>query len=439
MEDMKKRAQSLIDFIGKCPSPFHVIKMTADSLAAAGFTELSETKSWQLEKGGKYFIRRAGSSLIAFCLPDGDFSAFQLIASHTDSPVFKVKESPEMASEGLVTLNVEKYGGMLISPWFDRPLSVAGRVCVRTAEGVESRLVNIDRDLLMLPSLAIHMDRQANEGHAYKVQKEIRPIFGEEEAKGRFRELIAEAAGCSSEDLISQDLILYSRTPGRLWGADEEFFSAPRIDDLMCVYASTQAFLDSRTGSAVKALCLFDNEEVGSLTKQGASSMFLSDTLRRISLFCGKGEEEHMAAVNAGFMISADNGHAVHPNYPEKADPTNRPVMNGGVLIKYNAAQKYTTDAVSAGIFKEICRREEIPEQTYVNHSDVPGGSTLGNLSNAHVSLNTIDIGAAQLAMHSPYETAGVRDVTYLYRAMKAFFESRIKKDKDNYIIRAIK
>ena len=439
MEDIKKRAQALIKFIDKCPSPFHVIKMTADSLESAGFTELSETKSWQLEKGGKYFVRRAGTSLIAFCLPDGDFSAFQLIASHTDSPVFKVKESPEMASEGLVTLNVEKYGGMLISPWFDRPLSVAGRVCVRTAEGLESRLVNIDRDLLMLPSLAIHMDRQANEGHAYKAQKEIRPIFGEEEAKGRFRELIAEAAGCSSEDLISQDLILYSRTPGRLWGADEEFFSAPRIDDLMCAFASTQAFLDSRTGSAVKALCLFDNEEVGSLTKQGASSMFLSDTLRRISLCCGKGEEDHMAAVNAGFMISADNGHAVHPNYPEKADPTNRPVMNGGVLIKYNAAQKYTTDAVSAGIFKEICRREEVPDQIYVNHSDVPGGSTLGNLSNAHVSLNTIDIGAAQLAMHSPYETAGVRDVTYLYQAMKAFYESQIKKDKDNYIIRAIK
>ncbi len=415
-------------FIAANPTCFHVVQAIRERLTRVGYTELREQNRWELRPGKGYFTVRGGSSVIAFRVPERSVANFQIVASHSDSPSFKVKEKPELGKPGgYVTLNVEKYGGMLLAPWFDRPLSVAGRVLVEKNGILETRLVNLDRDLLMLPSLAVHMDRSANDGHSYSVQKEIAPILGDERAKDGLLPLVAEAVRVPAEKIVSSDLFLYARTPASVWGANREYVSSPRLDDQMCVFASLQAFLQGGNPHSVTVMAVFDNEEVGSLTKQGADSTFLEDVLERVSACLGLSTEEHRMAVASSFMLSADNGHAIHPNYPEKADLSNRPVMNGGVLLKYNANQKYTTDAVSAAVFQSLCRRAGVPFQTYVNHSDVAGGSTLGNLSSAHVSLNTVDIGAAQLAMHSPYETAGVRDTGYLTAAMAAFYTTHIR------------
>lgn len=424
--------KELFSFIEHSPSCYHAVKTASQMLLEAGFTKLSETEHWKLAPGGKYFTVRSDSSLIAFRIPEGEFKNFQIIASHSDSPSFKIKENEILVKENHYTqLNVEKYGGAILSPWFDRPLSIAGRIVFCEDGLLKTRLVCIDRDLLMLPSLAIHMDRKVNEGHSYQIQKELMPILGDIAAKESFKEIIGREAGVAPDSILGTDLFLYNRDRGVIWGANQEFISAPRLDDLQCAFCSVKAITNGANASSVVVCGIFDNEEVGSGTKQGALSTFLKDTLERISEQLGKSSEEHRMAVCSGFMLSADNGHAVHPNFPEKADPTNRPYMNEGVLIKYNAAQKYTTDSVSAAIFKAILKKHEIPFQTYINHSDVPGGSTLGNLANTHVSLNTIDIGTAQLAMHSPFETAGVKDTLYLYEAMKAFYDTQILPEGD--------
>lgn len=420
--------QRLFSFIEKSPTAFHAVDTMEQELRAAGYRQLLESDVWKLEKGGKYFVERGGSALIAFRIPQTEGNGFQIMASHCDSPVFKIKENPEMEAEGhYVRLNVEKYGGMLCAPWFDRPLSVAGRLVIRTENGIETRLCDAGRDLLMLPSLAIHMNRQANDGTKYQMQKEFLPLYGDERAKGRFLEQMADCAGVNIENILSYDLYVYSRMPGTVWGADREYMSVGRLDDLQCVFASLEAFLDSGTGKSIPVHCVFDNEEVGSSTAQGAASTFLLDTLTRICDSFGLGMTEYRRMLASSFMVSADNAHAVHPNYPEKACPTNRPYMNHGIVLKYSANQKYTTDAVSAALFRKICEMAHVPVQTFVNHSDVPGGSTLGNISGTQVALHTVDIGLPQLAMHSPYETAGVEDTDMLIRAARFFFESSVK------------
>ena len=332
-----------------------------------------------------------------------------------------------------VTLNVEKYGGMLMAPWFDRPLSVAGRVIVKDGNTLKPVLLNVDRNLCLIPNLAIHMNRNANNGISYNPQKDMIPLFGEIASKDKFDQIIANEAGVAIEDIISTDLFLYNRECGTIWGADNEFISSPRLDDVMCAYSCMKALIEenNENKSSVNVCAVFDNEEVGSTTKQGADSSFLSDVLSRIVMCSEKTEEDFIRACAASFMLSADNAHAVHPNYKEKADPTNRPYMNKGIVIKYNANQKYTTDAISAAIFKEICRKAEVEVQSYVNRSDIPGGSTLGNISNSHISLNTVDIGLAQLAMHSPYETAGVKDTENMIKAVKTFYETVVVTEED--------
>lgn len=346
------------------------------------------------------------------------------MASHSDSPAFKIKENPEMQVEHAYTkLNVEGYGGMLMAPWADRPLSVAGRVMVSGKNGPEERLVNIDRDLLMIPSLAIHMNREANKGVAYNPQKDMLPLMGCGSEKADLMEILAEKLKIKKEDILTHDLFLYNRMPGTIWGADREFVSSPRLDDLQCAFASMEGMLRGRKENCIAVHCVLDNEEVGSGTKQGAASTFLKDTLRRINDGLGRTYEEYLMTLADSFMISADNAHALHPNYTEKADPVNHPVINGGIVIKYNANQKYCTDAVSAAVFKDICKRTEVPCQTFVNRSDIPGGSTLGNISNTQVAVNTVDIGLPQLAMHSPYETAGTEDTWSLIKAATVFFE----------------
>ena len=429
---MKKTVKGLSDFIMESPTAFHAVKGLRDRLLHEGFEELNENSKWTLQNGGKYFVTRNGSSIISFKIPGDDYKGFYIIASHSDSPSFKIKENPEIESAGAyVTLNVEKYGGMLCAPWFDRPLSVAGRVTVSAkGEGKELKtetvLVNVDRDLLMIPSLAIHMNREANDGMKYNPQKNLLPVFGDELSKNRFMSIIADAAGVNEKDIISHDLFLYNRVNPTVWGADEEYISAARLDDIECCYGSFEGFIKAENKKNVIMHVVFDNEEVGSGTKQGAASTFLKDTLHRINEgFCRTGEDYLISLANS-FMVSADNAHAIHPNYTDKADPVNRPKMNHGIVIKYNANQKYTTDSVSAGVCKMICDAAKVPYQTFTNRSDMPGGSTLGNISGNQVAINTVDIGMAQLAMHSPYETAGVKDVDYLIDFSECFYSSEI-------------
>ena len=443
-DTFEKTARDLLDFITRSPSCYHVIQNVEEKLE--GYVKLEEDDSWDLKPGGCYYVERGGSSLIAFRLPEG-ISAdkarrFMIVAAHSDSPTFKIKPQGEIYVEKHYTkLNVEKYGGMLMASWFDRPLSVAGRVLVETEEGAEIRLVNIDRDLLIIPSLAIHMNRKANENASYNAQIDMCPLFSDNAAPGQFGELIAEAAGVAPEQILDTDLYLYNRMPGTIWGSKDAFLSHRSLDDLQCAYALLEGFLGGNKDAAgtIPLFCIFNNEEVGSLTKQGADSDFMDSVLSRIcGSLCGgiQGRPEDRSdrvrelkarMISAGFMVSADNGHAVHPNHPEMADPTNRPYMNGGVVIKYHANQKYTTDGLSGAVFRKILKKAGVPYQTYTNRSDIAGGSTLGNLSNRHISINTVDVGLAQLAMHSAYETAGVRDTEYMIRAIEAFYRTEIE------------
>lgn len=431
----EKATKELLDFIAESPSCYHVIHNVKNMLLEAGMTQLREDRAWNLEKGKGYFVVRADSSVIAFKIPEKELNNFQLIASHSDAPSFKIKENEEIMRAGHYTeLNVEKYGGPLMNPWFDRPLSIAGRVMAEVDGVIKSCLVNFDQDLVMLPSLAIHMNRQVNDGVALKVQSDLLPIFGSEEAEGRFSQMLCDSLNVEKEQILGTDLFLYDRSRPAIWGLDREYFSSTKLDDLQCAFSSVKAFLQGGNPSSITVCCIFDNEEVGSGTKQGADSTFLEDVLERITEVLGLRKEQYHMMIASGFMLSADNGHAVHPNHIGKADPTNHPYMNGGVVLKYNANQKYTTDAVSAAVFRRICSNAGVPTQVYVNHSDVAGGSTLGNISNSHVSLDTVDIGAAQLAMHSPYETAGIKDTWYLMRAMEEFYNTHIYIDEDeNY------
>ena len=419
MEQVKR----MLEFIEKSPSSYHAVENVQKALEGAGYVPLLENSKWALSPGGKYYVARNGSSLIAFSIPEMEPAGFHMIASHSDSPCFKIKEEPEMKVEDrYVKLNVEKYGGMILSTWLDRPLSVAGRVVAADGQGnTVIKNVDVDQDLFVIPNVAIHMNRDMNKGVEYNVQTDMLPLYGEAGQDGAFQEMIAKAAGMESGDILGSDLFLYNREKGRVFGAKGEFLCAPRLDDLECVYASLQAMLCAVPERYINLMIVFDNEEVGST---GAASTFLQDTLKRICLAMGGGENDYHRLLADSFMISADNAHAVHPNHPEKADPTNRPYLNGGIVIKYHGSQKYTTDAVSAAVMKEICKRAEVPWQTYANRSDIAGGSTLGNLSAAQVPVRTADIGLPQLAMHSAYETAGARDVEYMIRAMECFYKA---------------
>ncbi len=422
---MKKNntTQKMLAFIDASPTAFHVVENIKKELKKRKFTELKESEEWNL-KPGNYFVTRNDSAILSFKIPSADYKGFHMMASHSDSPCLKIKENPEMDSAGAyIKLNVEKYGGMLCAEWFDRPLSVAGRVIVQKKGKTEACLVNIDRDLLLIPSLAIHMDREANDGHKYNVQTDMLPLFGDSNAAERFFTLVAKEAGVKKEDILGHDLFVYNRVKPTFFGANEEFIASSRLDDQECVYCSFEGFLESAPKDYVAMHCVFDNEEVGSGTKQGAASTFLKDTIERIGDSLGRTSQQYHTAIANSFMISADNAHAVHPNYADKADPVNRPKMNEGIVIKYSGNQKYTSDAVSAAEFKLLCKEAKVPYQTFTNRSDMAGGSTLGNISTSQVSVNTVDIGLAQLAMHSPYESAGSRDPEYLSAVAKVFYD----------------
>ena len=419
--------EKLLKFIEKSPNAWFAVKNITELLQAQGYQTCSHGDEAPLKSGGKYMVTKNGSALIAFQLPRGKAASFHIMASHSDSPAFKIKPNAEIVFESrYVKLNTEKYGGMILSTWLDRPLSVAGRIAVRKKNGLSMELVNIDRDLLVIPSLAIHMDRKLNEGYAYNAQNDLLPLFGTAGKEQGFLTLLSEAAGVTPEAILETDLFLYNRDKGTLFGAEKEFLGSPRLDDLQCAYASLQGFLAAKPKDAVSVYCIMDNEEVGSTSKQGAAGTFLIDTLRLIARGLGRDEAGYQSMLSGSFLISADNAHAVHPNHPEKADPSNRPYLNGGIVIKYNANQKYTTDAMSAGICRLLCEKAAVPYQVFTNRSDIPGGSTLGNIASTHLSIPMVDIGLPQLAMHSAFETAGAEDTVSLIKLAETFYSASL-------------
>jgi len=423
---MHPSIKNLCEFLDASPSVYHAAANVAAMLEAAGYRRLSEGDKWALEKGGKYYFTRGGSAVMAFKVPEGDPRGFLMTASHCDRPTFKVKENPELTG-AYTRLSVERYGGMIMSSWLDRPLSIAGRALVETETGIESRLVSIDRDILMIPSVAIHMDRTVNDGKKWNPAVDMLPLLGGKDAAGKLEKLIEETAGGK---LLGSDLYLYIRQKAAVWGMDEEYISSAALDDLECVWGCTRGFLAAEGSGAISVLCVFDSEEVGSNSVQGAASTILSDTLTRICEALGLDIRRELSR---SFLVSADNAHAVHPNHPEYADPKNAPTLGGGVVLKFNASQRYTTDGVSAAIFRKVCGKAEVPVQTFFNRADLMGGSTLGHISLTQVSVPTADIGLPQLAMHSAYETAATADALYLEKAMTAFYSSTLTVDGDNY------
>ena len=426
---MDNCVRSLMDFLDASPSVFHAVANLEAVLKEAGYTYLPESAAWELVPGGKYYTTRAGAAVIAFRIPEGTPKGFMLSASHADRPCFKVKENGELTGK-YTRLAVERYGGMLMAPWLDRPLSIAGRVLVETENGVQSKLVALDRDLLMIPNVAIHMNRSANDGYKWNPAVDLLPLVGGKDASGKLQALLEEAAGGK---VLGHDLYLYIRQKAAVWGVEEEYVSAQALDDLACAWGCTQGFLKANDSQAIPVLCVFDSEEVGSSSLQGADSDLLNNTLQRI---CAGRDLQLSRMLSQSLMISADNAHAVHPNHPEFADPNNAPVVNGGLVLKFNANQRYTTDGASAALFRSICAKAEVPVQTYCNRADLAGGSTLGNISVTHVSVLSADIGLPQLAMHSCYETAGVKDVAYLEKAMAAVYSTSLEVVDGQYILK---
>lgn len=416
---VNENVKELMTFLDGAPSVYHAVEQLRRMFEDAGYTRLDEGGRWDLQVGGKYYLTRGGSAIVGFRIPCADPQGFLMTASHSDRPTFKIKENGELDGN-YVRIATEKYGGMLMAPWFDRPLSVAGRVMVETEAGVQTKLVNIDRDLMMIPNVAIHMNRKANDGYAYNPTSDTIPVLGGKDAKGRLMALLEEQAG---GEILAHDLFLYNRDRAKVWGAQEEFFSAQAIDDLECAWSTVKGFLTAGESRSIPVVCVFDSEEVGSSSVQGAASTLLADTIARI---CRARDLEPERMLSQSFLISADNAHGIHPNHPELADAANAPVVNGGVVLKFNANLRYTTDGVSAAVFRRVCRLADVPVQTYYNRADIPGGSTLGNISLGQVSVPTADIGLAQLAMHSCYETAGVQDVEHLLKAMQVYYGSTL-------------
>ena len=411
-------------FLDTSVSGYHATANLRDLLEKAGYERLFEHEYWNLCRGGKYYMIRGGTTIIAFRVPEKRPHGFMMSACHTDRPTFKLKENCEL--RGIYTrLATEPYGGMLMSTWMDRPLSIAGRVMVEVEDGVVNRLINIDQDLLMMPNVAIHMNRTVNDGYKWNPAVDTVPMLGGADDADKFWPLVEKCAGGK---ILGHDLYLYLRHKSSVWGIDGEFISGQALDDLACAWGTIQGFLNARENEAVPVFCAFDDEEVGSNSPQGAASTILEFTLERIAKALELDIHQMLAQ---SFLISADNAHGLHPNHPELADKANAPILGRGVVLKFNAAQRYTTDGVSASVFRWVCNKVGVPLQTYTNRPDIKGGSTLGHISLTHVSVPTADIGLAQLAMHSCYETAAVADMAYLETAMTEYFSTALKVHRD--------
>ncbi len=423
----------LISFLNASPVNFLAVAEIKRQLTAAGYTEINATQPMpEVKAGDKLFATKNDSSIFAFHIGSETLgnAGFHVIAAHCDSPTFRIKPNAEIKNaDGTVKLNTETYGGAILSTWFDRPLSIAGRVILRGTDALHpaSRLLHIQRPILIIPNLAIHFNRQVNDGVKLSKQKDMLPIMGyvneQLEQGGMLMSLIASELNVKQEEILDFDLYLYDTTPACTVGLDNEFISAGRLDDLSMVHAGLEALLNiAETPRTTKVLAIFDNEETGSQTKQGAGSPFLSHLLKRINFCQGGTADDYFRAVEQAFMVSADNAHAYHPNYSEKFDPTNHPRMGGGPVVKLNAAQKYLSDAASAAVFTELCRQACVPCQTFVNHSDVAGGSTLGNILSASLPMRGVDMGNPIWGMHSVRETGATKDHEYCIQAFTEFF-----------------
>lgn len=429
LEDIADTAQvlKLQNFLDESHSAYHVQNYIARELNQRGYTRLREHEAWELKPEGKYYLLRSGSTLVAFQLPrTSKPDGFMISASHSDRPGFKLKENFEISDSNYTRAAVEPYGGMLMASWLDRPLSVAGQVTVATSHGLENRLVDIDRDLLVMPNVAIHMNRQANDGYKWNPAVDTVPLAGSASAAGKLRALVEKEVGAPIQ---GHDLFLYVRQKACVWGVDDAYISAQGLDDLACVWGCLQGFLSADSQRCVPVLAVFDNEEVGSASVNGAASTVLTDTLRRIAEALDRSLPRLLAQ---SFLVSADNAHAVHPNHPEYADPANAPVMGGGVVIKYSASGSYCTSGMTSAVFRSLCARAGVPVQTYCNRADLRGGSTLGRISLGQVSVPTVDIGVPQLAMHSCYETAAVADIQYMQKAMAAVYSASVRSEEES-------
>lgn len=413
--------EKLLELIEKSPTAYNAVATLKEEAEKAGATALSESETWTLQPGKMYFVTRNDSSFIAFSAPK-KADRFHIFAAHTDSPSFKLKENPVMQVGTYSKLDVEPYGGMMFSTWLDRPLSIAGRLAVETKNGVKSVPVNVDEDLLVIPNVAIHQEPQANKGLTFNPQTDLIPLLGDGVTEEVFWEKVAASANVDASAILGHDLFLYNREKGRFTGLSKEYAISPRIDDLGCVFGGFSAFLSAKKKAKVCVFAAFDNEEIGSGTRQGAAGSFLKDTVKRIvkALY---GEKDYREMIPESLMLSADNGHALHPNHPEKCDPQNRPVLNGGVLLKFAGNAHYSTDGMTAARFKKLAKDAGAKVQLFFNRSDMPGGRTLGNISTSQLAVPTCDIGLPELAMHSANETMGTKDYEDLVKITELFFK----------------
>ena len=426
---MDNRITAFLDYLNHSHSAYHAQANLVEILNEQGYTPLEEAGEWALVPGGKYYVCRGGATVIAFRVPSGTPRGFLISAAHTDRPSFKLKENGEKTGS-YTSLLVERYGGALMAPWLDRPLSVAGRVLVETEQGAKAKLIDIEKDLLLIPNVAIHMNRQANDGYKWNPVMDMNPLLGGKDAQGKLLALLEQEAGGK---ILGHDLYLYLREEAKVWGIEEEFLSGQGLDDLQSVWGCFQGFLNAAESGSIPVFCALNSEEIGSRTQNGADSSVMEDTLVRVAQGL---QLDIRRLLSQSFLISADNAHAIHPNHPELADAQNAPVMGGGVVLKFNSNQRYCTDGLCAAIFRKVCQKAGEQVQTYYNRPDIPGGSTLGCVSIAHVSVPTADIGLPQLAMHSCYETASVADTLSLMGIMESYYSSTLEMDEAGFTLR---
>ncbi len=429
--EVKSFAREVIEFIDESPSTYHVVKNCSDILDENGFERIMPREKWEIKKGGKYFLKKSSSTIIAFTVGE-DFdvkNGFKIFGAHTDSPCFRIKPNPEIVTENVVRLNTEVYGGPILSTWFDRPLSIAGRVIVKGENSFFPRTVKIkiDEPLLTIPNLAIHQNREVNNGVKIDKQNDVLPVISlinkNFEREGYLERIILEKTGIKKEDIIDFDLYLYATEKGCLLGANEEFMSSPKIDNLASVYTGLIGLLEAEENQdRINIFVAFDNEEIGSATKQGADSNYLLNTLERISLALGLSRGDFLQMLESSYILSADAAHAAHPAHLGKTDPTNRGKINEGISIKISAKQKYTSDGYSIAVIKQLIEGTEIQIQPFVNESNELGGSTIGPISSTHLDIDGVDLGVPMLAMHSVRELCGIFDVFYLKELAKEFF-----------------
>jgi len=436
-ESYDNPSEELLDFIYQSPVAYNAIETIKRYLNKEGFIELHESEEFKVEPNKNYYVTRNGTSIIAFKVPSLVTSyGFNIVASHSDSPTYKIKPNTNLKTLQYNKVSVEPYGGMIHSTWFDRPLSIAGRAVIKKEGMIITKEVNIDRPLLSIINVPIHMNRDINSGYKYDAAVDMQPLISQGLDNVDIKELLSKELNITKEDILNYDLFLCVKEKGYFFGLNNEYFSSPRIDDLQCAFTSLKGFIKGKNKRNINVYACFDNEEVGSSTRQGADSSFLEDTLRRVNSALGFDESKYLEAIASSFLVSADNAHAIHPNHPELYDGLNHVMMNKGIVIKNNASQSYASDGLSSSLFVEILNRCEVPYQYYTNKANIRGGSTLGNISNTHVSVLSIDIGLAQLAMHSSNETAGVKDNEYAIEAFKTFYSTAIINEKGNYILK---